>query len=118
MVVLRIDDNGDVCEREICKDIEITQWCIQNPDSAADVAVYPNPATNDLTVDLGENFPNGDVTIYVMDVNGKMITQKQTSSKKLLKLDISTFKTGMYFLNIEGDDNFKSRERFIKVSTK
>jgi type IX secretion system substrate protein len=118
MIVFRIDDNGDICEREICKDVVINQWCIELPDPSKDIALFPNPAVDNLTIDLGPHFPNGIITIDVLDINGRMIVQKQTTGERKLRLDISSFKSGMYFLNVAGAGDFKANKRFIKVSNK
>ena len=60
------------------------------------IKLYPNPANDELNVDLGDNLIYG-TTIQMYDVVGKVMFSQKVS-QKILKVDISKFPSGMYFL--------------------
>ena len=60
------------------------------------IKLYPNPANDELNVDLGDNLIYGS-TIQVFDVVGKVMFSQKVY-QKILKVDISKFPSGMYFL--------------------
>ncbi len=118
MIVLRMDDTGVICEQEICRDIEIIQWCFQNPDAVIELEVFPNPAINVLSIDLGDKIPNGNLNIQVMNLNGRIIDQDQRAAQKIIQLDISNLQPGMFYLKVEGEDDYKATKKFIKMSNR
>ena len=63
--------------------------------------VFPNPASNNLTVDLGDL--NGDnTTIKLYDLSHKLILEKQSTST--IMLDVSGYAKGMYLVEISTYD--------------
>ena len=65
------------------------------------VHVYPNPTTNgNLFISLNEPTSN-DIILSIFDVNGKLLRNtKVASNNQVIKLDVSTFENGVYFLKI------------------
>lgn len=79
------------------------------------VSVYPNPAVNDVFVDLAlENISNN-VNLQVVDIQGKVVlTQNFTNVKSdKLQLNVANLNTGVYVINIRTEEGFTSA-RFIK----
>ena len=81
--------------------------CAGTPHSAVDelealsVLIYPNPASNNLTVDLGDL--NGvNTTIKLYDSSSKLVFEKQSTST--LTIDVSGFAKGMYSLELSTDE--------------
>jgi beta-glucanase (GH16 family) len=74
-----------------------------------DLIVYPNPFTDNLTIDLNKDL-NSTVQIDFLDITGKLIRSiSATSSKGLLKLtNLTTVPKGIYFINILGKDFSKT----------
>jgi hypothetical protein len=69
--------------------------------SNCNITVYPNPASNNLTVDLGDL--NGvNTTIKLYDSSSKLVFEKQSSST--LMIDVSGFAKGMYSLELSTDE--------------
>jgi len=63
--------------------------------------IYPNPASNNLTVDLGDL--NGvNTTIKLYDSSSKLVFEKQSSST--LMIDVSGFAKGIYSLEHATDE--------------
>src|SRR6478752_6132517 len=55
--------------------------------------VYPNPASNEITIEFGQNFEKGHLKLYT--INGSEILQQGITSME--KLDISHLRDGFYF---------------------
>ena len=98
-------DDGDpnTLDDEIQEDCE----CAGTPHSAVDefealsVLIYPNPASNNLTVDLGDL--NGvNTTIKLYDSSSKLVFEKESTST--LMIDVSGFAKGMYSLELATDE--------------
>lgn len=66
------------------------------------VALYPNPATTFLNIEKNnKNIEINKIKIY--DITGKLIFEKQNidTSKNTIKLDLSSYKKGLYITVIE-----------------
>lgn len=61
--------------------------------------VYPNPATNQLNIQLENTTNNANKTYQVYDLQGKLVYSKNTTDC-LLDLDVTSFTKGMYLLII------------------
>jgi uncharacterized protein (DUF779 family) len=65
------------------------------------VLIYPNPSSNNLTVDLGDL--NGvNTTIKLYDASSKLLFEKHSSST--LIIDVSGFAKGIYSLELSTDE--------------
>ncbi len=75
--------------------------------SQVNTRLYPNPANNTLNVET--NF-NGNSQLKVIDVTGQVV-KTQTIQSQLSTLDISSLKSGLYFIEITSADGrlYKSR---------
>ena len=63
--------------------------------------VFPNPVSNNLTVDLGDL--NGvNTTIKLYDSSSKLVFEKESTST--LMIDVSSFAKGMYSLELATDE--------------
>ena len=65
-----------------------------------EVLMYPNPATNKLTIVGVESLLNSS-TIHVSDIEGRLIEMKTVKgSRGEIQLDLNNFNEGIYFLQI------------------
>ncbi|HEB61782.1 MAG TPA: SusF/SusE family outer membrane protein [Bacteroidetes bacterium] len=64
------------------------------------VTLYPNPAVNDLNVDLSKLDATGDVLLTIFEMNGRKVSETRVSAAQIIKLDISGLKSGSYFLSV------------------
>lgn len=71
-----------------------------------DVSIYPNPATNEVTIKLDREYKA--IFISLVDVSGKNILKKKSLNVDFLHLDISGLSTGAYVLRIIADECFYS----------
>ena len=81
-------------------------------------SVYPNPANGLLNIDLElENYQGDDVSIEVIDINGKIIQLQQvqlTRGYNHLEVDLSEIPSGVYMINFVGTRDYIKESRIIK----
>lgn len=75
-----------------------------------EVRVYPNPTTSYLYVENAK-----DAKIVLLNLLGKEVL-KQTSTDRILKLDVSEFPNGLYILNIYNGNDVVSHK--VKIVNK
>ncbi|PWH84143.1 peptidase [Algibacter marinivivus] len=69
--------------------------------NASDYSIFPNPASNLVTVKSKKDL--GDVTLKLVDINGREVLTKRTSLIGEVELDVKGLQSGLYILNIKGD---------------
>ena len=69
---------------------------------ALSVLIYPNPASDYLTIDLGD-LTGLNTTMKMYDSSGKLVFEKQSSS--LTTIDVTGFAKGIYTLDLSTSDN-------------
>ena len=85
---------------------------IENEYINLNVNIYPNPATDFVTISTG-NLPS-DMNITLFDVNGKQISSKNMNSNNY-QLDVTGLATGVYAISItDSKNNLVHRSKFIK----
>ena len=63
------------------------------------IRVFPNPTTYLVNVDLSQ-LPQGEYQLYLMDLSGKVV-YKQSTTATSSQLDMSSFATGTYVLQVQ-----------------
>jgi hypothetical protein len=73
-----------------------------------DMIIYPNPGDGHLTLvyDHSNNF--GPVRIMVFNSTGKCIVNNQAGSDNEIRLDLSGYPSGLYFILLKSDSGIKS----------
>lgn len=87
---------------------------INSNASAASFALYPNPATDQISFNLNQDIRAG-ALINIFDLNGKLVATEviPNASKGIKSIDITALKAGMYMLELlNGDDVLHSN--FVK----
>lgn len=74
------------------------------------IKIYPNPANELLTVDIGTLL--GDKTIEIVDIQGKLILSKP-SKEQLINVDISSLPVGNYLVNVKLNGTVYSTEKIV-----
>ena len=81
-------------------------------------SVYPNPANEVLNIDLElENYQGEDVSIEVIDINGKIILLQQVQLNRgynHLEVDLSGIPSGVYMINFAGTKDYIKESRIVK----
>jgi len=66
-----------------------------------EIKYYPNPTSGTITVEF-----QGRVNeLYLTDISGKLIKKIKTSGESVLKIDLSEYSTGIYFLKCFAQNN-------------
>jgi hypothetical protein len=91
--VILIDSDG--CERESTIYPVITSGIVSIGNES--VRVYPNPAKNDLTVQLISS--DAEAQIYISDVTGKIVLHQAIGNGNT-RVPLSELSNGIYFIRI------------------
>jgi len=68
--------------------------------------VYPNPATNQLTVEFQKRISYESAILTLSDISGRNVCNRTISNMATVQLDVSKIAKGLYFLNIlQGTEN-------------
>ena len=78
---------------------------------ASSINIFPNPATNHVTIDLPK--ANEKVDITIADITGKIIYT--TAESKMQKIEVNTedFAKGIYFVQILREESFGQSGGFV-----
>lgn len=77
------------------------------------IATYPNPVTTTLSVDL-HGFGDNAATIQIFDVLGKQVFTSSNVKNNRLKVDVTGFEKGLYFVKANAGDVTKSSTVVVK----
>jgi hypothetical protein len=78
------------------------------------IVVYPNPASNLLTITGFE--PNHSMQIQLFDVLGNMIYTEKQSAVQSLQLNVNSLTQGLYFVKVlDTETNSASVHKFTKL---
>ena len=73
---------------------------VSNISQGEGIKLYPNPANDVITVNLGSNFPS-DKTLLVYDMYGKLVIEQDISNQSnLVNIDLSNYNKGLYFIKV------------------
>jgi hypothetical protein len=94
-------------------------FLMASPDADQNIAatkfnVYPNPATNFITLEFGE-LVTKNATIRIYSSHGALLLQERIQGIQTIrnkKIDISTFKSGMYLLVLQLENGEKRTGKF------
>lgn len=71
-----------------------------------EVNVYPNPASNTISVNWGGELAKGSTTVVVMNMLGqKMLTQYIPQQYKTTSIDVSSLSPGVYYCVVQSANN-------------
>ncbi|WP_439131933.1 CHRD domain-containing protein [Polaribacter sp.] len=75
-----------------------------NDESINQFQLYPNPVNNVLNIRMDSN-QSSDLSIVLYDVSGRRLYKTNTKQNNTLKVDFTSFNTGIYVLNIIDEKN-------------
>ena len=76
--------------------------------------LFPNPAFNDLTLDLSYDIRWIGKTIRISNLNGQVVV-RQTITSNVMTIDINSLRPGLYFLDGKKEDGACIRHKFMKL---
>ena len=74
-----------------------------NPTSINQLKLYPNPAKDWVAIELDKS-NNGCIEIKVFSKNGQLVFMDNRMTENQLKLNISDFETGIYFVQVKSNN--------------
>ena len=75
-----------------------------NPASKAEsIAVYPNPASDQLTVNLNQS-ADANFEVTVTDLKGRQVRSRQVNGAETLQMPVSSLKPGAYVVTVLDED--------------
>lgn len=80
--------------------------------------IYPNPAIDEMNIDLISETKQGDVTIHLIDLTGRQLmnlTQTMQSGKNSIHLNIKEIPAGHYILQLDNLNGVKEIRKFSKL---
>lgn len=78
--------------------------------NSSDFVIYPNPVNNRLYLKTKKSL--GDATLHLSDLNGREVLSQKVNLFGEVELDVSRLQSGLYVLNIKGND-FESNQKII-----
>ncbi|WP_397446034.1 CHRD domain-containing protein [Polaribacter sp. R77954] len=85
-----------------------------NDDSVNEFQVYPNPIHDVLNIRMGSN-QSSDFSIVLYDISGRSLYNTNSKENNIVKIDFTSFKTGIYLLNIiDNKDNTAITKKVVK----
>ena len=94
------DQSGNMAECTFTVTVTIVTG-IQTHD-LSNINIYPNPVKSTFKIDMGATYDK--VELMMMDINGKIMMEKDYERVKLIDLDITTLPNGVYMIKLAGDD--------------
>lgn len=79
------------------------------------ISYYPNPASNELKVDISNTEPK-DLSIEIVNVQGQILQNKKykNSLNAIESIDVSHYSKGVYYIRFKIDDKFYIRKLMIQ----
>lgn len=85
---------------------------IAEANSGSVAVVYPNPATDQLSVKLNQNV-TGKVVVSVVDLAGRIVSQQTFNANDKMDMNISGLAKGAYMVKVN-TETAQSVQRFVK----
>ena len=82
-------------------------------DAINSFRIYPNPASDRLSVDPGERIPEKDARIRIYSVSGILVHEIETRERVDIDLSSGVFGSGVYILEIKTESAVESHRLII-----
>lgn len=76
-------------------------------DFSEEIRIFPNPTSDNINIQLGDNFQNYEILIY--NSLGQKI-HSQTENRNSLEIEMSEFGAGIYFLKIQTENKIYTQK--------
>lgn len=111
---LRIRDENNAWSLYEVLEFEVTETLNTNENLLLFVKIYPNPASNEITIDTKTDFIE---SIKLFDITGKLITDYSdfsNTNNSLATLDVSYISKGTYFLKVKTNTGLLTKKIIIE----
>ena len=86
---------------------------ISEKDGSPLCTLYPNPATNVLYGEVGQNNIAGNSYFQILDVFGRVVRQESANSENF-QIDVKSLDSGLYFGRLIVDGQIIATKKFVK----
>ncbi|MDA8901691.1 right-handed parallel beta-helix repeat-containing protein [bacterium] len=84
-------------------------------DADLNVNLYPNPASNFVTIEVFDKYNTGDLRLEIMNSLGQVISSRSiTNSNEKIIMDVNNFSKGLYFVRISSDKVYMTKKLLIQ----
>ena len=94
---------GSCVDTSACENVTTTE--VNANDKLTGVNIYPNPTSNNLTIELG--VLSTEVNLTLTSVEGKIVYQETNMTTSKVSVDMSNNSKGIYFLRVEANNQYK-----------
>lgn len=107
-----------VLQKQLVYEYQDTTINIQKIETFGNVVIAPNPSNSGSTnilIDATKDINNA--MIFVTDINGRIVksfNKNITKGFHQIRLDVSSFTSGLYFINIQAEGTLQSHKLMIK----
>ena len=78
------------------------------------VDIFPNPANNELFVQISTEYLKADYTLSIFDITGKLLMETSVNINTMNSINIKTLPKGIFFVRINMDTQMIHVEKIIK----
>lgn len=123
LMCIQVDDENALYPE--CGGFPLEGWCKDDWSSYSEdcnlgitdlenihLNLYPNPAKNELYITTKR--PEGSLTTKIFNIEGKLLNTHIIDFKGQTSIDVSSLKSGIYFLNIEDENRNNEVKKFVK----
>ena len=88
---------------------------LEENDVDLNVNLYPNPATEFVTIDIYNKFNIGNMKFEIVNSIGQIVSEKTIPNKKeKVIIDVTNFTKGLYFVRISSDKMYMTKKLLIQ----
>jgi hypothetical protein len=88
---------------------------LEENDIDLNVNLYPNPATEFVTIDIYNKFNTGNMKFEIVNSIGQIVSEKTIPNKKeKVIIDVTNFTKGLYFVRISSDKMYMTKKLLIQ----
>ena len=88
-----------------------TDYLNLNQNEINSISIYPNPSDKFIQINYQNILPE---SYKIFDLNGSLIYSKAINSDRDLKIDVSGFSKGLYFISIQSGQNMNNLKFLVK----
>lgn len=113
--ITNIAPNIFYCNEEGSGTLCTTTGINETPGNENTIKVFPNPVSNNLSIELNENSLEKEIQITFIDLNGKIVESKMFSIiNQSVSINTSSLQSGIYLLKLQ-TPSFQYNSKFIKL---
>jgi hypothetical protein len=111
-LIFASSDHPDATKRPKLVINYLVPQSVSTATQGATFSITPNPAEGVINVALGSRAANGNVTIQLVDVTGKIVAQQQAENQASVQVPVANLPRGAYWVKVSGQ-GMSSSEKVI-----